>query len=118
MILIEAPEHLLDLIPKSLILNKNCVEAAFDWLLARWSNPEETLGLDGVRLEQLYSTDQEEVRSEISVAGVRVLNVLVAEELQLHGIRDRPRWRTHNHQNRRTRKLKYREPVKSSIRFT
>jgi len=114
---IEAPEHLLDLIPKSLILNKNCVEAAFDWLLERWSYPEETLGLDGVRLEQLYSTDQEEVRSQGRVAGVRVLDVLVAEEHQLHGIRNRPRWRTHNHQNRRIRKLRYREPIKSFDSF-
>lgn len=80
MIGIEAPDHVMKLVPKSLILNKNCVEAAFDWLLDRWSTTEENPGLVGERLEQLYCTDQEEVRYLCYILICKVLCILVTKK--------------------------------------
>lgn len=84
MICIEAPDHVMKLIPKSLILNKNCVEAAFDWLLDCWATPDEDPGLVGERLEQLYSTDQDEVRYSCYILVFKLLCILVKKKQQFH----------------------------------
>eukprot|EP00210_Caulerpa_lentillifera_P000874 g845.t1 len=83
---IEAPKHVKELIPKSLIMNKNCVEAAFDWLLDHWEATEESVGLQGEGLEQLYSTDQDELRKsssftefEIDITGELTVTRVVME---------------------------------------